>query len=128
MIALAILGIGLSVLISTASKCLAVVKQSRNYETARHLLAIVELKFQNHLLELTEGQTLQDGSEQITFEAPYYQYKGTWAVETIGKEEDGLRQVTFRVAWSDRGDTPYEEVTTYLYMPEKPEGGTVVSQ
>ncbi len=128
MIALAILGIGLTVLISTASKCLSVVKQSRNYETARHLLAIVELKFQNHLLEMTENQKIQDGSEDVTFEAPYYQYKGSWAVETIGEEKDGLKQVTFRVAWSDRGDTPYEEVTTYLYAPEKVEGGTVVSQ
>ena len=31
MLALAILGVGLSVLISTASKCLAVIRQSKNY-------------------------------------------------------------------------------------------------
>ena len=127
MLALVILGIGLTVLISTASKCLAVVKQSRNYETARHLLAVVEMEFQNKILELEPGQDLEDGSGDVTF-PDSGQYKGWWEVTTEGDEKDGLKKVTFRVSWSERGANPCEEVTTYLYVPQKKEGGTVVSR
>ena len=127
MLALVILGIGLTVLISTASKCLAVVKQSRNYETARHLLAVVEMEFQNKILELAPGQDLEDGSEDITF-PDSDPYKGRWEVATEGDEKDGLKKVTFRVSWSERGANPCEEVTTYLHVPQKKEGGTVVGR
>ena len=127
MLALAILGIGLTVLISTASKCLAVVKQSRNYESARHFLALVELDFKNKILELEPGQALEDGSGTVSFEESNL-YKGTWEVSTEGDEEDGLKKVVFRVAWSERGANPYEEVTTYLYVPEEKRGGTVESR
>jgi prepilin-type N-terminal cleavage/methylation domain-containing protein len=127
MLALAILGIGLAVLISTASKCLAVVKQSRNYETARHYLALVELEFKNKVLELEPGQDLEDGSGDVTFPESN-QYHGKWEVATEGDEEDGLKKVVFRVSWSERGANPCEEVTTYLYVPQTKQGGTVVGK
>jgi hypothetical protein len=127
MLALAILGIGLTVLISTASKCLAVVKQSRNYESARHFLALVELEFKNKVLELEPGQDLEDGSGSVSFPESD-QYKGTWEVTTEGDEKDGLKKVVFRVAWSERGANPCEEVTTYLYVPQEKRGGTVESK
>lgn len=126
MLALVILGIGLTVLVSTASKCLAVVKQSRNYESARHFLALVELDFKNKLLELEEGQELEDGSSSVTFQESDL-YKGTWEVSTEGEEEDGLKKVVLRVAWSERGLNPCEEVTTYLYVPQEKKGGTVTT-
>ena len=124
MLALAILGIGLTVLISTASKCLAVVKQSRNYESARHFLAVVELEFKNKILELEPGQDLEDGSGSVTFPESDL-YKGTWEVATEGDEEDGLKKVTFRVAWSEHGVNPCEEVVTYLHVSQEKKGGTV---
>jgi len=127
MLALAILGIGLTVLISTASKCLAVVKQSRNYESARHFLALVELEFKNKLLELEPGQELEDGSGTVTFPESNL-YKGTWEVTTEGEEEDGLKKVVFRAAWSERGANPYEEVVSYLHVPQEKKGGTVVGR
>lgn len=127
MLALAILGIGLTVLIATASTCLAVVKQSRHYESARHFLALVELDFKNKLLELESGQELEDGSGSVTFPESDL-YRGTWEVATEGEEEDGLKRLTFRVAWSERGANPYEEVTTYLYAPQDKKGGTLDSR
>lgn len=127
MLALVILGIGLTVLISTASKCLAVVKQSRNYETARHLLALVEMEFKNKTLELEPGQDLEDGSGDVAFPESD-QYNGRWEVMTEGDEKDGLKKVVFRVSWSERGANPCEEVTTYLYVSQKKEGGTVVGR
>ena len=127
MLALVILGIGLTVLISTASKCLAVVKQSRNYESARHCLALVELDFKNMLLELEPEQALEDSSGTVEF-PDFELYKGTWEVSTVGKEEDGLKKLVFRVAWSERGANPYEEVVSYLYVPQKKTGETVESR
>jgi prepilin-type N-terminal cleavage/methylation domain-containing protein len=127
MLALAILGIGLTVLISTASKCLAVVKQSRNYESARHFLALVELDFKNKILELEPGQELEDGSGTVTFPESDL-YRGTWEVTTEGDEEDGLKKVVFRVAWSEHGANPYEEVVTYLHVPEEKKGGSFESR
>ena len=123
MLAVAILGIGLTVLIATASTCLSVVKQSRNYESARHFLALVELEFKNKLLEMEEGQKLEDGEESVTFKESSL-YKGFWEVTTEGEEEDGLKKVVFRVAWSERGVQPYEEVVSYLYVPQEKRGGT----
>ena len=125
MLALTILGVGLSVLIATASKCLAVIRQSKNYENARHLLAIVEIDFHNKLLELEEDgelENLEDGSEAVDFPYEFSNYKGSWEVTTIGEEEDGLKQISFRVTWSERGKESFEEVTMYRYVPQKVKG------
>lgn len=121
MLALAILGIGLSVLIETASKCLSVVRQSRNYETARHLLGRVELE---HMID---KEKIEKGTEEGSFNDPYSGYHWTRTIDLISKkEEEGLYSIATRVSWSERGETPYEEVVTYLYAP-KTKGGTVVS-
>jgi prepilin-type N-terminal cleavage/methylation domain-containing protein len=123
MLALAILGIGLSVLIASASKCLAVIRQSKNYETARHLLALVEVEEPLLLKEKIEA-----GSEDGQFTGDYYSYKWSRNIEVVGEEEDGLFSVTTRVSWSERGANPHEEVVEYLYAPEEVEGGTVVGR
>ena len=44
MLAVVILGVALVVLVSTAATCLSVAKKARNYETARELLARLELE------------------------------------------------------------------------------------
>ena len=127
MMALAILGIGLTVLIATASKCLAVVKQSKNYEAARHLLGIVELEHRNQILD---DEKVIEGDGEATFKDAPDGFRGTWQVVKVddpsaddGDEEPKLFEVTYRVSWSERGAKPYEEVVTYLYV--KPEGGTI---
>ncbi|MFH0954391.1 MAG: prepilin-type N-terminal cleavage/methylation domain-containing protein [Verrucomicrobiota bacterium] len=123
MLALAILGVGLSVLIATASKCLSVIRQSRNYETARHLIGRVELE---HPLQLEEK--IEEGTEEGSFTGNYPGYRWSRAITLIGKEEDGLYSVLTRVLWSERGLSVGEQVETYLYKPEEKEGGTVVSR
>jgi prepilin-type N-terminal cleavage/methylation domain-containing protein len=42
MLALAILGVGLSVLVASAGRAMSVVKQVRHFTTARHLLDILD--------------------------------------------------------------------------------------
>ena len=41
---------------------------------------------------------------------------------TIGEEEDGLKEVTFRVTWSEHGRESFEEVVMYRYVPQKVKG------
>jgi prepilin-type N-terminal cleavage/methylation domain-containing protein len=122
MLAVTILGLGLTVLIATASRCLAVVRQAKNYETARHCLNRVELE---HPLQLEE--TIQEGSESGDF-ADESGFPWTREIQVVGEKKDGLYSVRTRVTWSDRGGHPYEEVITYLYHPETTEGGTVVGK
>lgn len=123
MLAVTILGLGLTALITTASRCLAVVRQAKNYETARHLLGRVELE---NPLQLEEK--IQPGSDEGGFGSEYAGFRWRRDIETVGNEEDGLFSVTTRVSWSDRGRASQEEIVTYVYAPEKEEGGTVVSR
>lgn len=124
MLALAILGIGLGALIATASKCLSVVHQSKNYETARHLIGLVEVE---NPLQLEEK--IQTGAETGSFQGGYNGYSWSRTIEqATDDEEDGLFRVTTRVSWSERGQSAFEEVSTYLYAPEPEEGGTVVGR
>jgi len=123
MIAMAILGIGLSVLIQTAARCLSVISQSKSYETSRNLLNRVELEDPIALKEEVE-----EGTDSGTFDHPYSRYRWERNIEVVGEEEDGLFKVKTRVYWSERGDELYDEVVTYIYAPPEVEGGTVKSR
>ena len=124
MLALAILGLGLSALIATVSRCLGVVRQAKNFQTARHLLARAELE---NPLQLEEK--IEEGSEAGGFEGGPYDYRWSRNIERLGREEDGLFTVTLRVSWSDKGGrASSEEIVTCLYAPESKEGGTVTER
>jgi prepilin-type N-terminal cleavage/methylation domain-containing protein len=117
LIALAILGIGLFVLIATASKCLAVARQAKNYEKARHLLGRVELE------EPLDPEEIEEGTDSGGFEGEDSDYRWVREIRLIGEEEDGLYEITTRVTWSERGKQAFEDVVTYLYVPEEKRGG-----
>lgn len=123
MLALMILGIGLTALIAAASRCLAVVRQSRNYETSRNLINRVEVE---RPLQLEEE--IVEGTDGGDFGGDYGGYTWFREIKVVGEEEDGLFEVRTRVSWSDRGQESFDEVMTYLYAPEEKEGGTVVSR
>jgi prepilin-type N-terminal cleavage/methylation domain-containing protein len=118
LVAVVILGSGLVILISAASKCIAVAKNIRNYDTSRELLAVVEREFMDKLLE---GDKLKDLNDSVSFKSPYTKYRGSYRVEPIGLEQDGLFEVYFTVQWADRGQNVSEETVTY--MQQEPEGG-----
>ncbi|MBP7828946.1 MAG: prepilin-type N-terminal cleavage/methylation domain-containing protein [Kiritimatiellae bacterium] len=119
MLALAILGLGLSALIATVARCLGVVRQARNFQTARHLLARAELE---NPLQLEEE--IEEGSEEGGFDGGPYDYRWSRVIERLGREEDGLFTVTLRVSRSEKGRASSEEVVTCLYAPEVKEGGS----
>ena len=116
LLALAILGAGLVVLVATASRCLAVARQAKQYETARLLLDRVDLE---NPLQLEEE--IEAGTEEGRFEGDYRDYRWTRVIQEMWEEEEdeGLFQVTTRVSWSDRGHNAYEETVTFLYAPQR---------
>lgn len=119
MLAIAILGLGLVALITTISRCLGVVRQARNFQTARHLLARAELE---NPLQLEEQ--VEEGTEEGGFDGESSGCRWSRTVERFGREEDGLFTVTWRVAFSGEGRGTSEEVVTRLYAPEVRTGGS----
>lgn len=120
LLAVVILGLGLSILVTSAGRCLSVVRKSRNYENARHLLGLLELE------EPLDTENIKEGTESGRFDEPYEQYQWTRIIEETGEEDSGLYKIIVRIGWSDRNTDVYEEVQTYLYLP--PEGGQVESR
>jgi prepilin-type N-terminal cleavage/methylation domain-containing protein len=111
-LAVMILGIGLAVLLASASRCLRVIQLSRNYHQARGVLELGELDYP--LVEQKEEQE----SRMVNLNVDPVEYPGGYTfsrtTEKLEDEED-LVLVRTRVAWSDRGRNPWEEVVSYLY-------------
>ena len=111
LLAVTILGFSLTVLLTAASRCLAVIRFARIYPVAQWTLAMGEL---DHPLRPVED--LKD------LEVAGEDYPGGFAfVRTVDDDEDddGLHVVRTRVTWSDRERQPYEEVVQYLYQKKK---------
>ena len=110
-LATAILGIGMSVLVAATSRCLAVASKAKQYETARRLIGQVDLEIPPDLEELEEGV------ENGRFSDPYADY--TWEREITEFEDEELEMFAVRTAvyWNNKGAEAKEEVMTYIYGP-----------
>lgn len=110
-LATAILGTGLSVLVAATSRCLAVAGKARQYETARRLIGQVDLEIPPDFEEIEEGV------ESGRFGDPYRDY--TWEREITAFEDEELEMFSVRTAvfWHSKGAEAKEEVMTYLYGP-----------
>lgn len=126
LLAMAILGLCATGLLVSVSHCLAVARKARLYDTARNLIARVELE-QPLLLE----ENFEEGTEEGDFEGGPEGYSWQRTIEPAGQgrgtdslfeEQEDLFEVTTRVSWSHRGREQSEEVTTYLYRPDQGEG------
>lgn len=112
MLALAILGISAFALVEATSRCVAALRQSTNYQTARLILKQGELDypmFKTNAPEDNEvqGETYDNG---FTFSRTLTQYT----------DEESLYLVTTRVSWSERGQSSFEEIESlYYYPPEE---------
>lgn len=124
MIAMAILATGLFALIATASRCMSVARKAKNYEKARHLMALVD---KEDPLPLREE--IEDGVESGSFDG-HYGYSWTREIKKVSelaaddKDDDGLYEVVTRVFWSDSGKKAFEEVVTYIHAPKVRKGGS----
>ncbi len=110
-LALAILSIGIFVLIECTTRCLAVIRTSRNYQTARLVLQQGEL---DHPLIWTNDV------EQNTVAGETYPNGYTFSRTLTPLDgEDSQYLVATRVAWSETGRASFEEVISVLYSPKK---------
>ena len=121
LLAVVILGTALGALVEAASRALAVVRQARNYEQARHMLGRVDAENPLRLLdEISAGQT---GG---TFDGGPPGWTWTRTLEDFGAEDEqqgGLFRLTTRVEWTQDGRrAAFEETVQMLYVPENSDG------
>ena len=110
-VALAILSIGIFVIIEATARCLAVIRVSRNYQTARAVLDRGESEFPLQPTNAVSDNIVQ-GAELV----PGYTFSRE--LEAVDGEEK-LYMVTTRVTWSETGRDSAEEVVSYLYFPNE---------
>ena len=120
LLAVAILGISLGLLLEAATQALGVVRQARNYEMARRMLGRVEVESPLRLLdEISTSQ--QSGS----FAGGPSGWTWTRAIVHLGdedEEKEGLFRLTTGVSWSQGERRGKEEVVQMLYVPENVDG------
>ena len=112
LLALAILAATAGVLMTAVSRCLAVVRLSKNYYDARRVLDLGEL---DHPLLVTKEL---NKDKVINLNIGPIDYEGGYAFTRSGERSATLKDlvvVKTRVTWSARGREAYEEVTSYLY-------------
>ena len=119
-LAMLILGIGMASITAMASRCLAIARKARNFETARLLLGKIDLE------SPIDYENFGAGSESGRFEDnDGFSWKRT--IEQIGEEDDGIYKMRIEIFWSDRNKEVSEEVETYLHVPEELTGGVIES-
>ena len=124
LLAIVILGSALAALLSAASQAIGVVKQARNYETARTMLGMVEvekpLRLEEEITVGEESGSFKDGPAGWTWK------RRIEPASEEGEDDElmgGLYLVTTTVYWgSGSGRTSSEETVRYLYVPENIDG------
>ena len=111
MIAVLIMGIGISSLVAAATKSLAVAQKAREYETVRRLIGQVDLEVPIDLEEIDEGV------ETGRFSGRFSDYSWKREIEELEADELQMYLVTTSVSWSDRGQQVTETVRTYVHGP-----------
>lgn len=113
-IAAAILGVSLMVLLTAASRCLLVLSIATHYQAAQLTRSAAEVEYPlnvtNELEELNVSQMTTDNG--LTFER---------FVEEDDEDEDDLYVVTTRVGWSARGNERFDDVVQYVYYVDEDE-------
>ena len=112
LVALAILGVSAGVLMTAVSRCLTVVRISKNYYNARHVLDLGELE---HPI-LIKKEDNQDKVINLRI-GPITYPNGYTFVRDADRSEalEDLYVVRTRVTWSSRGKDGHEEVVSYLF-------------
>lgn len=114
LMAMVILASGLVILISAASRCIAVVRKVRSLETTRELFGRVEIE-----KPIWIEEEIEDAAGQGGFTGEYSQYRWRRDVQEVGEEEDGLWLVTTTISWAERGKENSETVVTYVHWPKR---------
>ena len=108
LLAMVILATGSMVLMTAVSRCLAVIRVSRNYHTARHVFDQGELEYP---VFIKEDEVVNLELSPVPYENGFT-FARDW---TEDPDHKGMRIVRTHVDWSDRGDHRGEETISYLY-------------
>ena len=119
LLALAILGLGLAVLIESTARCLGVARKAKNFEAARYLLNRVELEH-----PLDTGDALAAGVEEGVFDPPYENFSWSRTIVPAGLDDEPLFEVYTRITWADDRRESTEETATMVYKPEQTSAGS----
>ncbi|MCX6995937.1 MAG: prepilin-type N-terminal cleavage/methylation domain-containing protein [Kiritimatiellaeota bacterium] len=114
LLALAILGLGLAVLIESTARCLGVARKAKNFEAARYLLHRVELEH-----PLSTDQPLTEGVEEGAFDAPYDRFAWRRMLIAAGLDDEPLFEVRTQISWAEDRREASEETVTMVYKPEQ---------
>lgn len=109
MIAMAIIGIGIVVLVTAAARCIGVVRQSKNYHMARAILDRGEAE--HPIIKDKETKDLIN----LDVEPVRYDNGFTFTRKAEEGAEEGLILLRSTVSWSERSRSAQEEVVTYLF-------------
>lgn len=113
LLAMLILGISIGALMTNASRCLSIIRKSRQYETARYLIQKVEREYP------LDEENVANSETAGTFEG-YEGYR--WERRILAVDEEfrpGLFQIDTRIYWTDRIRDIYEEMSTLRYLPDQ---------
>lgn len=104
-IAVLILSTGMTVLLTGASRCVAVMKKAANYQKAQWVLGMGNLE---HPLTAT--------NEPMDLAVGPIDYEGFKYVREVEEDDDkdGLFVLRERAIWSYRGSEAYEEAVRYV--------------
>ncbi len=109
LVAVMFLSLGMGVLLTSISHCLAVVRRAQEYENARWILGLGEAE---------HPPTSPKNPEDLVVEPVEYENGYRYAREVEEDEDqDELFVVRDRVTWPCRGGEKGEEVVRYVFVP-----------
>jgi len=108
-LAVAIVGISLGVLMDGMGRCLAAARSVQSYNLAQILLTNKSCEFR---LEHTPSTINQEGD--------FTEHPGfAWRRELTPTQTVGLWEQTITVTWQERGRTASDSIVEYRYLPQK---------
>jgi hypothetical protein len=115
-LAVAILALSIVVLMTGASRCLAVIRVAERYQTAQWVMGMGECDYPMYETNDVRELVLEPGHE----------YPGGFTYSRVLDEEPfdekhSLYLLRIRVSWADRGSETVEEVVRCFYQPEEEE-------
>lgn len=115
LLAVVILSISSGVLLTAASRGLAVIRKARHYETARRLIHQVELEHPLDEEDLFDSEMAGDFPEPA-------EWRWERRIMAVDPElRPGLFESRIRVYWAARGRMVYEEAVCRVWRPEQEE-------
>jgi prepilin-type N-terminal cleavage/methylation domain-containing protein len=110
LLAVVILSLGLTVILTGTGRCLAVMKRARTYQNA--IFALQKGEAEHPLTTVTNDVKNLEVRDEKYGE---FTYSRTVDEDT---DKDGLYAVHSRVAWTERGSESFEEVVCYIFYPD----------